>query len=80
MYSERSIGADASEWLTELNKTEIPVSERSPFLGFYSKRAKEGNIQYINQLLPLQQEFVNTPTMVRNSMDLILQLAEELNP
>lgn len=80
LYSEISISVDASEWLTELNKTEIPVSERLSFSGFYSKQGKEGNIQSINQLLPFHQESVNTPAMVRHYMDLIQQLTEELNP
>ena len=80
LYSEISISVDASEWLTELNKTEIPVSERLSFSGFYSKQGKEGNIQSINQLLPFHQEYVNTSAMVRHCMDLIQQLTEELNP
>ena len=80
LYSEISIRVDASEWLTELNKTEIPVSERLSFSGFCSKQGKEGNIQSINQLLPSHQESVNTPAMVRHCMDLIQQLTEELNP
>lgn len=80
LYSEISISVDASEWLTELNKTEIPVSEWLSFSGFYSKQGKEGNIQSINQLLPFHQESVNTSAMVRHCMDLIQQLTEELNP
>ena len=58
----------------ELNKTEIPISEQSSFSRFYSKKAKQGNIQSINELLPLHHQSVNTPAMVRHCMGIIQQL------
>ena len=57
---------EAEEWFSKLISPEIPLSERISFSGFYSKKEISTQHKCINELLPLLEDSVSSPGMVKH--------------
>ena len=77
-----STSAVASVWLHKLEKsiTVDELSDRTSFSAFYSQEDHQSQFQTISTMLPLLEESINSPAMVRHCMNIIKGLTDYLNP
>ena len=77
-----STSAVASVWLHKLEKsiTVDELSDRNSFSAFYSQEDHQSQFQTMSTILPLLEESINSPAMVRHCMNIIKGLTYYLNP
>ena len=76
------ISENANDWLESLEnaiKTDEP-NKRVSFSAFFSTVAGQPTLKTMSTLLPLLEESINSPAMVRHCINIIKELAEHLNP
>ena len=57
---DRKVIEEAEKWLSKLISPEIPLSEKISFSGFYSEKEISTQHKWINELLPLSVDSVNS--------------------
>ena len=77
---DKSIYDEADNWISKMNHPIGNLQERISFSGFYSKHIATSSGKSIIELLPLLQDSVNSPAMVRHCMLVIKDLKFALNP
>ena len=78
--NEKSIAEEALLWTTKLTTNEGTLLDRISFSGFYSQQVVKNICTSTSQLMPLLQESINSPTMVRHCMSVIQGVTKKLNP
>ena len=76
------ISENANDWLESLEnaiKTDEP-NKRVSFSAFFSTVAEQPTFKTMSTLLPLLEESINSPAMVRHCINIIKELVEHLNP
>ena len=64
--NEKSIAEEALLWTTKLTTTEGTLLDRISFSAFYSQQVVKNICKSTSQLMPLLQESINSPAMVRH--------------
>ena len=75
-----STSAVASVWLHKLEKsiTVDELSDRTSFSAFYSQEDHQSQFQTMSTMLPLLEESINSPAMIRHCMNIIKGLTDYL--
>ena len=75
------IHQDASAWVSELATiSNVPAEHRISFSAFYSKETITDQCNSVSKLLPLLEESVNSPAMIRHCMEIIFKITNKVNP
>ena len=76
--STNSVHSEAAEWLSKFTKPEQLLEERITFSGHFSAEVSCRTPNLI-ELLPLLQDSINSPAMVKHCMTVIKDLISSLN-
>ena len=76
----KSIAEEVLLWTTKLTTNEDTLLDRISFSAFYSQQVVKNICKSTSQLMPLLQESINSPAIVRHCMSVIQGVTKKLNP